>query len=361
MRLLAHVAGSALLTSISLAQSFNIDVGGPFPQSTPLPPATYGAAAAQPGTWTAVDPGFFVTSGLLDVTGTPTNVSMTRLTGPLALPGSVGMAFSPEQAALLGDLESFAAGTEPVWMLSGLAPGTYMVYTYAISAAFISTGVSVNGGPTTVLGGSWGGILVPGLTHAVDTVSLSTGGSITIQFTALSVLFGMGGVFNGLQIRRDSPTTVFCEGSSVGAACLACGNHGAAGHGCANSSFATGAQLSSSGVAGTSSATDTLRLTASNITGPGLFFQANGLASAVAFGDGELCAGFGVTRLGVVFPTAGVASYPGGLTPAPIHTAGAPLVSGDVRHYQVWYRDAASFCTPSTFNLTQGLTVTWEP
>jgi hypothetical protein len=92
-----------------------------------------------------------------------------------------------------------------------------------------------------------------------------------------------------------------------------------------------------------------------------LFFQANGLVSAVAFGDGELCAGFGVTRLGVVFPTAGVATYPGGMTPAPVHAAGAPLVSGDVRHYQVWYRDAASFCTPSTFNLTQGLTVTWEP
>ena len=28
--------------------------------------------------------------------------------------------------------------------------------------------------------------------------------------------------------------------------------------------------------------------------------------------------------------------------------------------YQVWYRNAASFCTPSTFNLTNGVLVTWQ-
>jgi hypothetical protein len=27
--------------------------------------------------------------------------------------------------------------------------------------------------------------------------------------------------------------------------------------------------------------------------------------------------------------------------------------------YQLWYRNAAAFCTPSTFNLTNGLDVTW--
>jgi hypothetical protein len=65
--------------------------------------------------------------------------------------------------------------------------------------------------------------------------------------------------------------------------------------------------------------------------------------------------------MGIVFPTGSSASYPGGLTPQPIHVAGGPLSAGDVRHYQCWYRDAAVFCTTTTFNLTQGLTLTWSP
>jgi hypothetical protein len=40
---------------------------------------------------------------------------------------------------------------------------------------------------------------------------------------------------------------------------------------------------------------------------------------------------------------------------------GAVTTAGSVRNYQVWYRNAAAFCTPSTFNLTNGLSVTWQP
>ena len=36
-------------------------------------------------------------------------------------------------------------------------------------------------------------------------------------------------------------------------------------------------------------------------------------------------------------------------------TAGATL------HYQAWYRDPAAFCTTATFDLTNGLEVTWTP
>jgi hypothetical protein len=35
--------------------------------------------------------------------------------------------------------------------------------------------------------------------------------------------------------------------------------------------------------------------------------------------------------------------------------------AGSVRTYQCWYRNAASFCTPSTFNLTNGWQATWAP
>jgi hypothetical protein len=32
-----------------------------------------------------------------------------------------------------------------------------------------------------------------------------------------------------------------------------------------------------------------------------------------------------------------------------------------VRTYQAWYRNAAAFCTASTFNLTNGVQLTWGP
>jgi hypothetical protein len=71
--------------------------------------------------------------------------------------------------------------------------------------------------------------------------------------------------------------------------------------------------------------------------------------------------------MGVVFPTAGVASYPGGLTPAPIHIAGAPVLTGGsptppTKHYQCWYRDITpGFCNTAGHNMSNGLAIVWAP
>jgi hypothetical protein len=158
--------------------------------------------------------------------------------------------------------------------------------------------------------------------------------------------------------------TSFCSGDGTGTTCP-CGNAGAAGRGCANFTYAAGAVLTGSGVAGASALNDTLVLKATDIPGPGLFFQGDGTFGAgLSFGDGLLCAGGSIIRLGVVFPTGNEATYPGGLTPAPIHLAGF-CNPGDVRNYQCWYRDSGetspgiSFCTPATYNLTNGLTIPW--
>ncbi len=37
------------------------------------------------------------------------------------------------------------------------------------------------------------------------------------------------------------------------------------------------------------------------------------------------------------------------------------VASPGKRDYQVWYRDAETFCTSATFNLTNGLEVLWVP
>ena len=91
-----------------------------------------------------------------------------------------------------------------------------------------------------------------------------------------------------------------------------------------------------------------------------LYFQGttrvNGGAGTV-FGDGKRCAGGTVTRLGARSNSGGASECPTGGGPL-IHISGG-VAPGDVRTYQVWYRNSASFCTPDPFNLTNGLEITW--
>jgi hypothetical protein len=93
-----------------------------------------------------------------------------------------------------------------------------------------------------------------------------------------------------------------------------------------------------------------------------LYFQgtqpANG-SNGNAFGDGLRCAAGTVVRLGTKTNAAGASQYPAGGDP-PISARGH-VAAGDVRHYQAWYRNAASWCQPDTFNLTNGCTLTWRP
>ena len=149
-----------------------------------------------------------------------------------------------------------------------------------------------------------------------------------------------------------------CFGDGTGPPACPCANNGASGRGCANSAVAsTGALLTATGVASISA--DTVTCTCTDLTGPGLFFSATGvLGTPVAFGDGILCAAVGIVRMGVVFPTGNSASYPGGLTPNPVHVAGGIAAPGTF-HFQCWYRDAVSFCTPATYNLSNGLAMVW--
>jgi hypothetical protein len=78
------------------------------------------------------------------------------------------------------------------------------------------------------------------------------------------------------------------------------------------------------------------------------------------FGDGLRCVQGTVIRLGTKVNAAGGSSYPVSGDQS-ISVRGAITQSGSGRYYQVWYRNAAAFCTASTFNLTNGVQVTWTP
>jgi subtilisin-like proprotein convertase family protein len=167
----------------------------------------------------------------------------------------------------------------------------------------------------------------------------------------------------GLTIRTCSgPAGVgFCFGDGSGTACP-CANNGAAGNGCANSIDANGANLGVSGIA--SVASDTLVLLGTGMpNSSALYFQGTSQAAAGAgtvFGDGKRCAAGSVIRLATKSNTGGGSQYPA-VGDLPVSVKGLVPVAGGTRDYQVWYRNAAAFCTASTFNLSNGLEVVWTP
>jgi len=163
-------------------------------------------------------------------------------------------------------------------------------------------------------------------------------------------------------IYPDCAPVAICAGDGSGAACP-CGNFGGAGRGCENSLTTGGGWLTGAGSARLSN--DALTLTATGLptSATALFFQGEtALATGfgVAFGDGLRCAGGEIRRLGVIAAAGGSASI-GAAGGASLSVAGAVPAEGGVRTYQTWYRNSATFCTSSTFNLTNGLRITWVP
>jgi len=164
----------------------------------------------------------------------------------------------------------------------------------------------------------------------------------------------------------------FCygDGSSASGPCP-CGNI---------SPPATGGCLNSLGMAGTLVATspsgtarvavdisgfDRVTLTGANMPNAMCrYFQGSPLAP-VLFGDGVRCVNnpFQV-QLGTRLNAGGTSFVGGGPGPA-ISLQGAlltPLPAPCTRAYQCWYRNSSpTFCTPATFNMTNGVLINWLP
>ncbi len=174
------------------------------------------------------------------------------------------------------------------------------------------------------------------------------GGGTYIEFTPTT-----------LTILDSEAGTAYCFGDGTGSACP-CGNASAVGarSGCLNS-LALGGRLTATGIP--SLASDSVVLHGRQMpNSSALYFQGssqqNGGAGSV-FGDGLRCAGGTVLRLGTKSNAAGESQYP---APGDTSTSVRGLVTAPgTRTYQVWYRNAAAFCTTSTFNLSNGLEIAW--
>jgi hypothetical protein len=153
--------------------------------------------------------------------------------------------------------------------------------------------------------------------------------------------------------------SAFCLGDGTGSTACPCGNTGAAGHGCANSAFASGASLSALG--SPSVGGDNVLLSTQGITGPWVVIvQSDTQVPPLVLDDGIGCVGGALLRLGTQPVGGGSGIYPDVGDP-PVSVRGGIAAPGTY-FYQAFYRNnAAGFCPPATSNRTNGLVVTWAP
>ncbi|MBL8860527.1 MAG: endonuclease [Planctomycetes bacterium] len=157
------------------------------------------------------------------------------------------------------------------------------------------------------------------------------------------------------------PGVDFCHGDGSGTLCP-CANEVTVVEraGCRNS-LGVGATLRGLGAA--SVGADTLVLAGGGMpNSSALYFQGTSAQSSSAgavFGDGKRCAAGTVVRLATKTNAGGASQFPDPGDPSVAVRGGCN--AGDVRFYQVWYRNAAAFCTSATFNLSNGYRVVWRP
>lgn len=164
----------------------------------------------------------------------------------------------------------------------------------------------------------------------------------------------LGGFVDGVDGGSKTP---FCTAHDYGCPC----SSGTIGHGCPNSANNQGALLTASGGASPTNDSLALQCTGMPPSATCIFLQGTSSVTPIAwFGDGVRCVGGTLIRLQSVTASAGAASLPvpGGSS---ISVLGHVPSTGGTRYYQVWYRDPANFCTPDTFNISNGMVVVWAP
>jgi outer membrane protein assembly factor BamB len=190
---------------------------------------------------------------------------------------------------------------------------------------------------------------VPGVTYA--NVAIASAGTL---LTA-----GTGTTFYALRSEATNAQSLcFGDGSDTSCPCGA----GAPGRGCPNSVEPAGALLEALGTASVTN--DVLSLSAHGMpSSTALFLQgasSTAPGAAVPFGDGLRCALPPFVRLATRQNAAGASRYPLGNEPR-ISAQGQVPLQGGTRTYQVFYRNAANFCTAATMNSTNAVSVVWSP
>ena len=219
MKRIIATSALALLAGQALGQSFNVDLNNTSGNGAGAPAATYGGAAAQPGTWNSITSSTATTSTLVGLNGAASACSLTRdLDGAFAATFDSGV--TGDNAKLLQDYQWIDGFGTLQYTVSNLQFGTYAVYTYGVKPGSDSneSGVTVTGTTSSyqyVGGNLANNSLIPGDSHAIHIVQVNAGGSIVIK-----VSDSLGGVpvIGGFQIRKidSSRLRFYVDDSNAG-------------------------------------------------------------------------------------------------------------------------------------------------
>lgn len=252
--------------------------------------------------------------------------------------------------------ENGVAGYQPSlvpfdWMQGGT---DMLLFSVRRGSAVIGQPDSIFGAPIEagdILVPPLGGAGNPGILVPAEALGLLT----TRQFPGTP-----GDDLDALDTLHDAPAGIgFC--SPTTATPCPCANNGAPGRGCGNSVNALGAALWANGLP--SIANDSLLMSASGMpsTATSVLVQGTLAMPPAPFGDGLRCVAGNIQRLYTRNAMAGNIQYGAGVPgQAPISVQGGIGAPGTY-YYQVFYRNAAAFCTASQTNTTNALAVTWVP
>lgn len=204
-----------VLVPVACAQSFNIDIGSltPGAPGSGAPASSYEAAAHQPGVWNSIAGIGTDSFPLVDLSGRPSTVTCRRSDGQGGLFGFDSSMTTGDFESLMDDGQNFGAlgvRVSTYWFV-GLAPGRYVVTTYAWSPLdpTARTRVTVIGSTSPIpqiVGGALGAVdtFAAGITHAVEVVYLAPGATLTVRAeTAIGA-----GIIDGIQISNSYQLTI---------------------------------------------------------------------------------------------------------------------------------------------------------
>lgn len=212
-RLVTAMVFVCLPAALAQAQYFNIDVDQPGlnpPLGMGAPSSAFGAAAGQPGFWNTLSGVSYGPLALQDLAGNSTGVQVSvsasySVLSDLAYnnPANTG-----DYALLLNDAEqvgSLSTGGTLTFTFTGIANGTYSIYTYACmsqgltSLAEVSVPGSTTFNPQIVTGPMTGNAFALGITHSIHTIAV-TGNTFQVVVNAPVVAANQGTYVNGFQI-----------------------------------------------------------------------------------------------------------------------------------------------------------------
>lgn len=190
-------------TGTAHAQNLNFDFGA----ADDGPPATYGAAG-QVGHWNSFPAAHGTnTSGMVDVAGLPTAVSVSQI-GGFTLLVENDPSVTGDDALLLDDfLVTYSSSLESCLYLNGMAPGTYEVLIYArMPDSDVLSYTSVDqepGFPHWSVGGVWPGQHAVLISYSRHYAVVGPSGDLDLHSGVVPAANpALGAALNGLQVRR---------------------------------------------------------------------------------------------------------------------------------------------------------------